>query len=576
MRALYFLFALLLVGICASADEIQLQPIEPSDSLSNGAFSKSTQDWPTQENPGAIYLNDERTLEENLANIGGIDSLARGPIEISMHGLSPAQQITPVYADIPLSGLLINNSILIPQEKLQRIQIFREPSTMLWGSGPTGGALNFVSERFNHPTVRAGGQTIGFSRLDQNQIFAAIPVWQDTNHQLQMTGYSDDGWLNRFTLDGNQKWGAWQLQETALTASGGGFDANLQQAGSLVALIARRALDNEREIYFRSAGIFENEHVLNPSESSYGAQTFLNSLGLRFPLSESMRAEISTDWRSQNLQTSQASYSDDQVEVAGQVLMPVQDWTAQTGVRYLAAYGDLAAAFSLIRQRDGKTWITYSEGIRPASLAERYVSDDVFKANIGLKPQVARTVELGYLKRPQDFQYTREGFIYGGSFSSTTYMDRWDYDASSGSYMRVNAGTATLFGVDLNAGYSYSVWTIEATAEFLQAQTAKLPRSSLSLFPKTQATLATSMQLGPLIGELRALYWSPYLAPKLGATNTIEENPGTTCDLNVRTLGFNNWQIRAGIFNLFNSSRELTDGALEPGRRYYVSAQRQF
>ena len=87
--------------------------------------------------------------------------------------------------------------------------------------------------------------------------------------------------------------------------------------------------------------------------------------------------------------------------------------------------------------------------------------------------------------------------------------------------------------------------------------------------------MSLSNAIGPAVIELKETIWSPYIDKDL-ANVTHELSGWQTTDLNIRTLGMTDWEIRGGILNLFDRSRELTYGYPEEQRRFYLSALRFF
>jgi outer membrane cobalamin receptor len=621
MRKSILVLLFILPTQAAWAETYQLEPIEVKDQPLPMTFSDRSGSWNYLDTPADVFADDGRPVQENLNRIPGVQGRSDGSPTISIRGSASADRVLTLYNDIPLGTAagIGAPSLLIPQENLGSAMVFKGPASVFYGSSAMAGAVNFISAQHDEPTVRLSNTSYeSADRLDKKSIFVATPVVRTPQnpYALQATAFAqgdsgqypyslstngshgvmstNDSDLQRYTVSGDQTTYGFHLRQDVVVAhqlsnNPGSIyfpdQTRSDEWDTLGALSVEKSVDSHNKLSFRSSGIWQNGDFTSPANgnTTLRAQQFLNSIGLKNQTTDDLTTDVFVDWKYNLLQ---ASYSTDPdlreslFEGGVQFHFPApvewKDWTIQTGVRYISGASQAVTALGAFYKKHDQRWVSVSQGYRLPSLSERYAKFDGFVGNPDLNPELAQSVEFGYLKTPTMVSsFQKDGPSYGATLFGTTYTNLIETQSNGTTFRKVNSGGAESYGGEALLGWSQSVWTVEGTAELMKSH-VDTTGAEMPLAPPQQYTLAATYQLGPVVSEIRHIYWSPYRDIKVGTNEPIELGPKRIWDLGFRTLGFNSWSFRAGVHNLFDAQMEATYGYPEPGREVYASAQRYF
>jgi outer membrane receptor protein involved in Fe transport len=243
----------------------------------------------------------------------------------------------------------------------------------------------------------------------------------------------------------------------------------------------------------------------------------------------------------------------------------------------MAESGDFTKALALIGEALGsEIRLTYAEGLRLPSLADRYASNQYYVGNPRLRPERSQSWEIGFRMSPETRKDVRgTGVSFEVSTFDTIFFDFID-NTSLGGLLRtkVNTGTSRARGAEFALGYATALGQVAAAYGYLDAKNVDTGES-LRLAPHHQLALSAAHQFGVIVAELKDTIWSEFQDRDL--TNALRTLPGwNSLDLTLRTKGLSDWEIEAGVMNILDQPREMTIGFPEPQRRYQVSAMRNF
>lgn len=598
------LILLLVCGFHFAHAQIQTEPIEIIDSVSNSSFTDRARNRPSARIESDDLKPSARPISETLNTIPGLQARDQGSPTFSIRGSGQADRTLKLFEGIPLNfadglGAL---SIFIPEEAIGSLQLFKGPSSVYFGPSATAGALDHRTRLFERTALR-GAVSDDTGLLGRRSFFAVQPYGRERNSQLTIFAESAP---NRFRFDpsghrrdnngtdtlrstflGDYRLGEVKLRPVLLMGRQSGSlpgatyslsPSSYNVNATLASIETSLPVQNKNTLSFRVADL----RLWREDNDAFGTSTAANSRTLVNTdwLKEWNQLELRTflDARTDSITASYLRSKQNQNFVeAGQIASVrfTPEWKAEAGYRYLANFGTIVTTAGLEHQVGrNKTWAVYSEGFRNPSLSDRYANFPGFQANPALEPETSHGGELGWrYESGRRYGNFLEGLAFGATAHITQYRNVFDTaSVNPTTVTKINAGTARTSGLEVEVAYGVSVWTIGGAHSYLEAVNTDTG-SHLRLAPKHQTALSVSTALGPAIMELKETIWSS-TSDRDFAGATRELGSWQTLDFNVRTIALTDWEFRAGIFNVFDQPIELTYGYPEPQRRFYLSVLR--
>ena len=561
------------------------------------------------------------SIQEDMNASPGIASRSEGSPATSIRGSAQSGRVLSLVDGVPLFSAtgIGSQTLLVPQENLNSLEVYKTPSSVFYGASAMGGVLNYRTETLERPRVRVSGGSYDSPThgLNQKSIFLGTPVIKNKNNHLQSSVFlSDDSGRFNYTINdagtgrqtrdqnnnethraqlkGVHKLADLEIEENVIAVQnrrrspGSVFapsQSDTQTQAQLLALGVKSNKVPAGEMSFRSSALFEHVDSMDQMfASSSTAQSLQQTL--RYELTEvDASPEFTVNWRHDQLKASYADnsrFNDDQVDLGMRLLFPAgPNWMVQTGARYLTNFGQFITAFGAFWEvRESKFWMNYSEGLRAPTLTDQYARYSNYTGNPDLKPELSQGLEVGYKRRLWGpTLYDRQGLFFSAVGYRTYYRKLIEYSSTGTQIRPVNRGEAWVKGVELQLGYQGPVWKVEASTDATESND-ELSLQPLRLTPRQKHVLRGTYQWGPIEPGIRYTYWGAYLDQKLTATAAPNEytelGPWRTVDFSVQTVGFANWWLQAGVLNVFDEQRQLTFGFPEPGRIVYLSYQRDF
>lgn len=596
-----FSTALLVAFTSAAQTPIQDRPAEVVSASPIPMFSQRSLLWPSQKIEGAE--NEAKPLSETLNSTPGIQARENGSPLISIRGSSSADRVLRLYEGIPLSDGLFVSDVFLPKESIGNVRVFKGPASAFYGSSAMAGALDFETRAFSSRAFRASTASYD-DWLGERSLFAATPFESD-RHRGQVTAFyerrpgrypftstttetsdvrdNNASDTSRVTATSRSRFGRIEVRPVFLLARHVGelpkslhvpVLSTFDYAGSVVGVEASVSSEVVRKTSLRISdvrqwGIFDRR--TNIESNSFTSRT-LASFDMQVPFGERLLSHTFADQQWSRLAASYLGDANLQQEEfdfgQGFEIGLGPTLSFEPVVRYRANSGDLFKAAGLIRSDGrGRQWLTYGEGFRAASLSDRYSDTSYFKGNRGLRPERSRAVELG-------FEHAPENVTYGATVYAIRYDDLYDTAAAGGAATtKVNSGRAFASGLEIASSFESGQEVFKAAYAYLDAKNEDTGEP-LRLSPRHQSTLSAAHLLSRAVAELKHTLWSSF-HDRHPQTNKLQELPSwTSWDLEIRSRNLEDWELRAGVANLFDTHRELTMGYPEAQRRFYVSALR--
>ena len=592
--------------------QIQTEPTEIITATPVSTFSDRSGIWPTVEIPQDDLNASARPLTDTLNTLPGIQARDSGSPTLSIRGSGQADRVLKLFDGWPLNFAdgLGAPSLFIPEEVIGSLRLLKGPASVFYGSFAMAGALDLRTRLFNRPAARIT-LSDDSGQLGTKNIFGVLPIGKGDVKTSQVTIFAEDapgqysyndplgsGRLQnndvktyRATFTADKKWGVFKLHPTVLIANQNGeapsplyspSALSYKSYGTLFGLDASTSLNETDDLTFRVSDLrlWREDNDSSGQSFSNVARSALN-IDWKKTLAKSivMRTFADSRWDAlSGTYVASTVLGEFQTEIGQSYEIPLSDsLTLEPAYRYLPTYGSLVKALGLRHSTDHiQTWFTYSEGFRNASLSDRFSNTNYFKGNANLVPETSKGFELG-----SRFEQGRRygGFLDGWALGATAYSNQFEniYDTmslASGVIQKINAGSAHTRGVEVDAAYGYSVWTLTGSHSYLDAVNDSTGEA-LRLAPRNQSSIALSNQLGPAIIEVKETIWSSYSDKDL--SNVTHQLGGwSTTDFNIRTIGLADYELKAGVLNLFDVAREYTYGYPERQRRFYMSALEYF
>lgn len=599
----------------AQATQIQTQPTEIIRATPLTPFSERAGSWPTSVLPTELAASDIVPLDNRLNSSPGVQMRRSGSPTLSIRGSSQAARTLRLFDSVPLvfaDGFGAPDA-LIPTEILGELRLVKGPASVFYGPYAMAGALNHLPRIYDRPAIRLGAddQDGGLATLNA---FGVIPLYSNGGSRdfLQASAFTENRpgdfpyesvssgvtgrrtnnklQTNRYTLLGEQNFGRVRVRERLLHADTTGTNpdavtsqspSSFERHSTLAALDARARLGAASELGIQTSHLRHFSRDLSPMlTSSSEASRSLLATDFGYFFENKVRSRTFVDASYDTLNTRgffTGNYNQAAFELGEMVEIPLASlWTLQPGARWLSRHGRVFSSLALIREDERvRSWLTYSEGFRAPSLYDRFARSNSFTPNPALRPETSRQVELGLLGKPaiQHRTYV-EGFSWSAAVFAIEYSDFIDNEPLSASNAtKVNRGKASAHGTDLGLGFAKGSRTFSFGYSYLEARN-RATREPLSLSPRHHVATSITQGLGPALFELQHTYTSHSFDREFPSNQMRSLGDWSSLDFAMRTLALTNWEIKAGVLDIFDRPRELTLGYPEPQRTFYVSALR--
>lgn len=615
LSGLPVLVSFLLFSVTAFGAQIQNQPVEFITSTPLSAFSDRSGLWPHVEIAGDTVESAGRSLLDNLNSIPGLQARELGSPVISIRGSSQSDRVLRLFEGVPLNLAdgVGGSELFIPKEALSSVRLFKGPASVFFGSSAMAGAIDHRLRIFERPAARIGllhNETV----LNPPSTFIVAP-FRKGNSSAQLSAFHERN-------SGQYKF------DSVSSGRSGLRESNSSNISRIVGFGAHRAERFKLESYF----VLAHSDTESPGSLSVPTRVKVESEGSLLALNGeyefspstrlSMRAsdvriwglyDRGTAFESNSFTTRTALSSDLVVQTSADLIVHNfvdikydlfnasyagerrhHDFTHELGqsyevslspvislqpsFRYLPKSGTLLTNLGIIQNlEDRRVWVTYAEGYRQPSLSDLHSNVSYFKGNLDLKAERSTSMEVGFLnEHGKRYGGYFDGFSYGGAVYRILYENLVDtVSIDNDTTTKSNQGKAHAFGAELSAAYSFSIWSLSISYNYLESENQDT-REPLRLAPDHQLSLSLSQQLGPIIIEVQNTAWSPFY-DRQPESNTLKKIRGwNTFDLTARTIGLSDWEVQGGVLNLFDEPRELTLGFPEPQRRFFASVLRFF
>ncbi len=564
--------------------------------------------WHSQKISSSSVHGENLSPYESLNKVPGVQSRLEGSPTLSIRGSQSLPRVLGLYNGIPLNSAdgFGPNRMLIPQETIADIKIFKGPASVFFGSDAIGGAINFLSRRYTGPTLRGSIGSYG-----QKSILGALPISSTPDSYSHLTSFSEgydggnpftlsssgqDGMrsstnraLQRHTFFGEQKLGRLSFSENLIWAqeiatTPGSVKSpettHARNSSGLASLSTIYDFNSDLSLSHRIYGIKgANEYRDSRGQTFADTVTVGNSLSARKRWSSVASSEFFGDYKYDDFKS---TYSGNQYYTANEAeLGSVLDYNIsenmilKPGTRYLFNYKSFVNALGVFEEYPGlKRWLTYSEGFHAPSLIQRYSTDSSSLANPDLKPETSSQVEIGF---EQNYMWNEttpwNKLSLGFSAYTITYKNFIVGETVTGTQKRpVNTDSAGGYGVEAQTKLDYEVWTFKGAYSYLKAEdNSKKP---LPLSPENQYQASVGMRWAFLYGEVTETIWDRFY--DRSGSNVIALNSWDTTDFTLETINLNNWTVKVSALNIFDRPVELTEGYPEVQRRFLLSVERSF
>ncbi len=597
--------------------QVSEQPTVIIEATPLKSFSLNSGVWDSKSFQYDSLNSENTTLADRLSAIPGVHAREQGSALISIRGSSQANRVLGIYNDIPLNfadGFGVP-SLLLPDEVVGEMRVFKGPASVFFGSAAMGGAVHYRTRVFERPAIRIEAADSSMA-VGERQVFGVIPfsVGETPDKKMMVTVFNqfdpgyfkfdspsknisgrrfhNDSYTQRYTVWGKQKYGSLTLQEDAILAqkiftAPGPVDAISPSENNtwvaLGAVNAQTAVSDRAEINVRLSSAF-TETMSDPdtaSEARSNSSRSSASLNHRIELSNQTELQTLIDFNHQDFKASYLSndrYIDDEAEF-GQILIysPNSKFTLQPGYRWLAKHSAFVTSL-MARQENGgiKKWASVSQGMRPASLSDKYAQTSYYRGNATLNPEQSIQYEIGYSLDSDPKGYEETQVLAEASAFYTKFEELFSNQSiSPGLNTKINSGLAQSYGCDFSVGYRYHVTTIGFAYAKTYGETLNL-HQPLTLTPEDQVIVTVAQQLGPIVIEAKETLWRKFFDRDYISNSIVQLKDWNTFDLNLRTSGFMNWEIKTGVLNVFNTPKELSIGYPDPQRKFYASVLRYF
>lgn len=313
-------------------------------------------------------------------------------------------------------------------------------------------------------------------------------------------------------------------------------------------------------------------------------ETFILQNDFDFFLVESLKLQVFADYFQHKLHSSfnPGPLNDDNFEVGFHSEFFFHPrWYLQGGHRFLLEDNRGISHIGLFYQKNIlKSWASFSQGFRKATLSDRFANAFNYVANPDLNPESSTQYEWG-------LQWGSMAFTKPTTYSTRAALEARlfyiDYDnfierASLGgaNFTKNNAGEGESFGGELSKHLGYGPWEFFLSYSFLEAKNKKTKQPFL-LSPKHQLTWGFFHFIGPVKIEVENSFWKNYYdTDPFQQNQLVRLEDWSQWNLLLHSFGFRHLNFSIGVLNIFNENKEFTLNYPEPQRRYWAQVTWNF
>ena len=595
------LAAILSLSLAVRAQEAEKQPDEIVEATPIESFSSKAEGWPKDTVSQEVLDVQGSSLYDALNKYPGIQTqgeASSGSPSIRIRGSGGAARTLLLFNGTPINAQdgLGANPLLLPMEIVSDVDILKGPSSLFYGSDAVGGAINLKPRKLKSPTVR-----VGYESGDKPSLFLGSPLLKSEKHSLQGSVYLDDSKGNydyddptlgetnrkdngrgkqRYSLIGENKFSKTTLSHHFVYAREKGkspgpipyvaadvvdFDRN----AFLGAVHINQKINSLWNANYKLSHMFtDNDNTQNSTKSNYFTSKTLHSLSTDYQFSEYSIVEVFTDFSRDDFESKYVNADklhDERFEHGIILKSQISDnQYLLAGLRYFPDEKEVVK--NILLKQDNKdyiVWASYSEGLRIPDFTQKFSNVPFMVGNPSLDVEKSNQMELGAETQIRKTKLKLTGY-------TIDYKNFIQYVSTPSPSNFENIQDVTTKGVELQASTDYKIYHGLISYSLMESKNGQTDER-MPLAPTSQVYALLGAQLAAFVFELHNTFWSGY---KLTATQ--ETGSWHTTDLTMRTSGFNDWNFKAGVLNLFGEERVFTYGYPEPKTQYFVFAEKSF
>jgi vitamin B12 transporter len=605
-----FVFVFCAFGTFAFAEDVQVLPKDVVTATPLDEFSEHAQGWVSEKiSKDQLDIQGGGSLYEALNKYPGIQAQGQesgNAPGIRIRGNGSASRTLVLLDGVPLNTQdgLGADPLLVPTEFLQNVELIKGPSSLFYGSDAVGGAVNLIPQKLDGAKVEGGYQSTHHSSL-----WMATPLVNKKNCFTQISAFLDNNPANykfddpqvgsgtrdnngsqtqRYIMNGESAIYHAKIHHYLMYAQAQGQNPGPVPASSssvidyhrkayLLGFDVSKSINAYMDLLYKFSWVESRQQNLESGENTFSnSYKNLHTISLSTRLTSNHQIDVFTDFSLDHYESNYGTEFKKKDEYFEHGFI----WRGQlddnqfilAGARYLPDQNDFLKNI-LIKNvfPNYFIWASYSEGIRLPNFTQRYANSTLYVGNPNLKPEKSNQFEVGIEKPLRTQPRTAMDHIrLKGSLFTIDYSNFIQFINTPAPYSYVNIDKVTSQGAELLAAFDYSIYHGEASYSLLSVKDTNT-NQTVPLSPTSQAYLLLGAQLSTFIFELQNNFWSTY---KLDSTHS--QNSWITTDFSMRTSGFQNWQMRLGIQNIFNKYRSFGYGYPEPGRKYFAYLERGF
>lgn len=598
------LITILLTSAASYAQDVQMQPSEIVEATPIESFSSKAEGWPADSVSQSTLDSQGSSIYETLNKYPSIQTLGEtssGSPSIRIRGSGSTARTLLLFDGSPINTMdgAGANPLLLPTEIVSDIDILKGPSSLFYGSDAVGGAINLKPRKFLSPTVRAG-----YESFEKSSLLLGSPLIQKEKHSLQGSVYLDDSKGNfeyeesngdeirrkdndrrkqRYTLIGENKFSNTTLSHNLIYARElGSVPGSIPYSKTKVTVFDKNAFLGAVRVNQKISSLWnanykishsrtDSDNTYSGSTTNYFSSKTLHSISTDYSFSKFSNIEVFTDFSRDDFESSYVSASklhDEHFEHGIILKSQVSDNEfLLAGLRYFPDQNEVIKNILLKQElKNYSIWASYSEGLKIPDFAQRFSNVGGTYPVVGnpeLKSEKSNQIEIGAETTLRKTKLKITGY-------QTEYKNFIQYLHTPAPYSYVNVNKVTTKGVEIQASTDYKIYHGLISYSLIESKNNKTDEG-MPLIPTSQIYALVGAQLAAFVFELHNTFWSAY---KLNATEDADD--WWTTDFTVRTSGFNDWNFKLGVLNLFGIERELTDGYPEPKTQYFFFAEKSF
>lgn len=565
------------------------------------SFSTKSEGWPVDSVSQDVLDVQGSSLYDALNKYPGIQTqgeASSGSPSIRIRGSGGTSRTLLLFDGTPINAQdgLGANPLLLPTEIVESVDILKGPSSLFYGSDAVGGAVNLIPRKFSSPTVR-----LGYESENKPSILIGSPFIKSEKNSLQGSVYLDNSEGNfkyddpslgettrknnkrqkqRYSLIGENKLSHTTLshhfiyaKEMGQTPGPAPLDptqvVDFNRNAFLGAIHINQKIDSKWNANYRlSHTRSENKNIQNNSKTNYFVSKTIHSLSTDYEIMNLTNLEVFTDFSRNDFDSAfinTQKLHDEHFEHGMILKSQVSDHEyLLAGLRYFPDQNNVIKNILLKQENNGYSlWASYSEGLRIPDFTQKFSNAPFIIGNPNLDVEESNQIEIGAETQIKKTKIKLAAY-------SIEYKNFIQYLETPAPYSFDNIQNVTTKGFEAQTFTDYKIYHALLSYSLMESVNEKT-NENMPLTPKNQVYVLVGAQLSAFIFELHNTFWSKY---KVSAAN--EAGSWWTTDLTVRTSGFNDWNFKAGVLNLFGKERVFTNGYPEPKVQYFVFAEKSF